>query len=224
MVLGFNGWEYKWTHRAVGMQITEETWEKFVAAGNKRREKNAKRGAVKAANIPKRNHGYSTFFDDYAKREAAAAKPVTLTKEEFLNDPLIKSAMNIFRATIVEVRHDPPPTPVATPIQPKPVVEKQTPRQTKANQDFNFVPKKTKEDFYSSDDWKDIRMVALRRGGYVCAYCLDRKKPLHVDHIVPLSVDWSRRLDLLNLQVLCADCNQGKRNYHSDDASKIGET
>lgn len=96
-------------------------------------------------------------------------------------------------------------------------------RQTPANETFSHVPKTEREQFYASDDWKDIRMLALRRGGYRCNYCGATKHTtiLHVDHKVPLSVDWSRRLDLLNLQVLCAECNIGKRNYHSDDGDKI---
>lgn len=96
-------------------------------------------------------------------------------------------------------------------------------RQTPANESFNRISKLEREQFYASDDWKDIRMLALRRGGYRCNYCGATKHNsiLHVDHKVPLSVDWSRRLDLLNLQVLCADCNVGKRNYHSDDGDKI---
>lgn len=91
-------------------------------------------------------------------------------------------------------------------------------QRTPVNTSFNKVSKDTKSAFYSSDDWKDIRVLALRKGAYKCAYCGQTSKTsvLHVDHIIPLSVDWTRRLDLLNLQVLCADCNLGKRNYHCD--------
>lgn len=97
------------------------------------------------------------------------------------------------------------------------VIPKETHR-TPVNTSFNKVKRDTRNEFYNCDDWKDIRVLALRRGGYKCAYCGQTGKTtvLHVDHIVPLTVDWTRRLDLLNLQVLCADCNIGKRNYHCD--------
>lgn len=75
-------------------------------------------------------------------------------------------------------------------------------------------------DFIRSEAWRGIRYLALRLYGNKCRAC--GRTPangvqIHVDHIKPCSVDWSRRLDLLNLQVLCEDCNLGKSNLFSDD-------
>lgn len=75
------------------------------------------------------------------------------------------------------------------------------------------------EAFYNSAEWRMARYEALRRDGGYCA-CCGRHPPaviLNVDHIVGLRVDWSRRLDVSNLQVLCADCNAGKGARHADD-------
>lgn len=162
-VIGSNG-EKGWMSKFIGTEISEEVWERFVRAGDKRRGRNLER--IRDGSMERKR----------GKQECKQA-----------------------------------------------VVDIPQKRQTPANETFNRVPKADREQFYASDDWKDIRMLALRRGGYRCNYCGATKHTaiLHVDHKVPLSVDWSRRLDLLNLQVLCADCNVGKRNYHSDDGDKI---
>ena len=39
-----------------------------------------------------------------AEPKPAKAAPVQLNKDEFMNDPLIKQAVEIFKATLVEVR------------------------------------------------------------------------------------------------------------------------
>lgn len=69
--------------------------------------------------------------------------------------------------------------------------------------------------FYKSDEWRRIRYQILREQGGKCQCCGRSAKDgvvLHVDHIVPLSKDWNKRLDKNNLQVLCEDCNLGKSN------------
>ena len=161
-VLGSRG-EKGWMARFIGTEISEETWEKFVRAGDKRRKRNLER--LNEGTLARKPRNNRVNWNEVAPQK----------------------------------------------------------RQTPTNETFNVIPKSEKDKFYASDDWKDIRMLALRRGGYRCNYCGATKHNsiLHVDHKVPLSVDWSRRLDLLNLQVLCADCNVGKRNYHSDDGDKI---
>ena len=163
-VLGSDG-EKGWMSKFIGTEISEDVWERFVRAGDKRRGKNLRR----------------------------------------INDGSL---------VVERMQKDVPPPTKGAPQK----------RQTPANETFNHIPKAEREQFYASDDWKDIRMLALRRGGYRCNYCGATKHTtiLHVDHKIPLSVDWNRRLDLLNLQVLCAECNIGKRNYHSDDGDKIG--
>lgn len=69
--------------------------------------------------------------------------------------------------------------------------------------------------FYHSEEWRRIRYQILREQGGKCQCCGRSAKDgvvLHVDHIVPLSKDWNKRLDKNNLQVLCEDCNLGKSN------------
>lgn len=77
--------------------------------------------------------------------------------------------------------------------------------------------------FYNSPEWRKIRYEILREQGGRCQCCGRSAKDgviLHVDHIVPLSKDWSKRLDKNNLQVLCEDCNLGKSNTDDIDWRK----
>lgn len=77
-----------------------------------------------------------------------------------------------------------------------------------------------KEKFYRSRAWQRLRYDALRKYKSTCCCCGRRAKDgyeMHVDHIVPLSVDWRKRLDPNNVQVLCADCNRAKSNLDSTD-------
>lgn len=70
---------------------------------------------------------------------------------------------------------------------------------------------------YSSQEWKELRYKTLRRYGFKCLACNATNVELHIDHIVPVSVDRSRALDPENLQVLCRDCNLSKSNKFEDD-------
>lgn len=77
--------------------------------------------------------------------------------------------------------------------------------------------------FYNSNEWRKIRYEVLREQGGKCQCCGRSAKDgvvLHVDHIIPLSKDWNKRLDKDNLQVLCEDCNIGKSNTDSIDWRK----
>lgn len=68
---------------------------------------------------------------------------------------------------------------------------------------------------YNSPEWQRLRYFVLKRDKGVCQLCGRCRKDgvvLQLDHIVPLSVDWSKRLDPNNLQTLCKDCNLGKSN------------
>lgn len=81
----------------------------------------------------------------------------------------------------------------------------------KTQPDYSFIKKK----FYESPEWRSLRYEVLKEQGARCCLCGRTAKDgvvLHVDHIIPLSKDWSRRLDKDNLQVLCEDCNLGKSN------------
>ena len=70
-------------------------------------------------------------------------------------------------------------------------------------------------DFYRSSEWRKLRYEVLREQKGKCQCCGRSAKDgviIHVDHIIPLSLDWSKRLEKSNLQVLCEDCNIGKSN------------
>lgn len=74
--------------------------------------------------------------------------------------------------------------------------------------------------FFKSDEWRQIRYYILKENGGHCCLCGRTVKDgvkLHVDHIIPISKDWSKRLDKDNLQVLCEDCNIGKSNKDDTD-------
>jgi 5-methylcytosine-specific restriction endonuclease McrA len=73
--------------------------------------------------------------------------------------------------------------------------------------------------FYVSAEWRELRYKVLRRFDFTCLAC-GRKPPavvLHVDHIKPRIKYPELELAMSNLQVLCADCNVGKKHYFEDD-------
>lgn len=83
--------------------------------------------------------------------------------------------------------------------------------------------KKTGDDFYKSQSWKETRFIALRLSDGTCELCGARASDgvqLHVDHIKPRSRHPELELDLDNLQILCEDCNFGKSNYDDTDFRK----
>lgn len=68
--------------------------------------------------------------------------------------------------------------------------------------------------FYQSTEWRKKRKEILKRDHHMCRDCLAELEAgkqsngtlnsnLHVDHIMPIRVDYSKRLDSSNLQVLC---------------------
>lgn len=74
--------------------------------------------------------------------------------------------------------------------------------------------------FYSSAKWKEVRYIALQQGGGKCCLCGAMARDgvqLHVDHIKPRSLFPEFAYDLVNLQILCSDCNMGKSNYDDTD-------
>jgi 5-methylcytosine-specific restriction enzyme A len=67
--------------------------------------------------------------------------------------------------------------------------------------------------FYHSREWERLRQAALARDHYLCQHCLQHNRITRatiVDHIVPISVDWSKRLLLDNTQSLCHPCHNRK--------------
>ena len=84
------------------------------------------------------------------------------------------------------------------------------------------------EAFENSAAWRSRREDALRRDKYQCVECrrYGRRTPDGlpvpaelVHHIVPLEVDWNKRLALDNLQSLCRQCHNKK---HPEKGSPPG--
>lgn len=76
------------------------------------------------------------------------------------------------------------------------------------------------QSFYASRAWKVIRYKALVASQGRCLCCGHRptsRNALQVDHVKPRSKYPALALDGLNLQVLCADCNQGKGAWDETD-------
>lgn len=75
--------------------------------------------------------------------------------------------------------------------------------------------------FHNSKEWKALRKVVLERSGGICLKCSQFDmivKADVVDHIVPIAQDYSRRLDITNLQPLCHPCHN--RKTAEDEALK----
>ena len=76
------------------------------------------------------------------------------------------------------------------------------------------------EGFYTSREWRSLRMKVLILQGRRCCVCGKSPKDgiiLHVDHIKPRSKYPELALTENNLQVLCEDCNLGKSNNYEED-------
>ncbi|MCY8074263.1 HNH endonuclease [Bacillus haynesii] len=77
---------------------------------------------------------------------------------------------------------------------------------------------KTITSFYKSTEWKRTRELVLLRDNRLCQRCLREHRFTHADmvhHIVEVKQDWSKRLDLSNLESLCNACHNkvhGDRN------------
>jgi len=76
-----------------------------------------------------------------------------------------------------------------------------------------YIRNKSSRAFYNSRLWKDMRELMFRRDHGLCVQC--RSKDIIkigdvVDHIIPIRVDWLRRLDPANLQTLCHACHNKK--------------
>jgi 5-methylcytosine-specific restriction endonuclease McrA len=78
------------------------------------------------------------------------------------------------------------------------------------------TPEVTSRVFLASKAWKRLRYKALRLHGNKCQCCgasPNTGAVLNVDHILPRRLFPQHALQLENLQVLCADCNEGKGNW-----------
>lgn len=77
--------------------------------------------------------------------------------------------------------------------------------------------------FYHSAAWKRLRLKKLQATGWLCEECLaefraglrreeDIQIATDVHHVIPIAVDWSRRLDLDNLKADCAAHHNAERS------------
>lgn len=80
-----------------------------------------------------------------------------------------------------------------------------------------------KEGFKRDSIDKKTRVLVFKRDGFRCIYCgrtpsTDGVK-LHVDHKVPVDMGGEDSLD--NLQTLCSECNEGKKNLFKDEDPEL---
>ncbi|MDT2240900.1 HNH endonuclease signature motif containing protein [Paenibacillus larvae] len=85
--------------------------------------------------------------------------------------------------------------------------------------------KRNKEarDFYNSSAWKKCRTAVLIRDHHLCQKCLKQKKITQADmvhHIVHLTDDWSKGLDMDNLESLCLSCHNEEHGNGGKQVSK----
>ncbi|NEU29946.1 HNH endonuclease [bacterium LRH843] len=86
--------------------------------------------------------------------------------------------------------------------------------QTKQNRYYDRYSREERTvRFYASAAWKRLRELIKIRNNGLCQLCLKDKRIVIgtiVDHIIPIKVNWSLRLDEDNLQLLCQACHNKK--------------
>ena len=65
-----------------------------------------------------------------------------------------------------------------------------------------------------SRKYKEVRLKALARDGYVCFYCGAEDKDMTIDHIIPVSKAPELAISIENMITACKPCNskKGKRS------------
>ena len=61
-----------------------------------------------------------------------------------------------------------------------------------------------------SRKYKEVRLKALARDGYVCYYCGAENKDMTIDHIIPISKAPELAIDIENMVTACKSCNSSK--------------
>ena len=61
-----------------------------------------------------------------------------------------------------------------------------------------------------SRKYKEVRLKALARDGYVCYYCGAENKDMTIDHIIPISKAPELAIDIENMVTACKPCNSSK--------------
>lgn len=67
--------------------------------------------------------------------------------------------------------------------------------------------------FYNSKEWIALRNYKYADADGFCEECKKQgivKPGVDVHHIVPIEIDWSKRLDYNNLILLCKECHNEK--------------
>jgi len=67
-----------------------------------------------------------------------------------------------------------------------------------------------KNDPRLSRKYKEVRLKALARDGYVCYYCGYEGKDMTIDHIIPVSKAPELAIDINNMITACKSCNSSK--------------
>src|SRR5690625_565487 len=73
-----------------------------------------------------------------------------------------------------------------------------------------YIRSKGTNTFYQSSAWKRLRSMAIARDDYLCQSCLQNRtiqRAQVVHHIIEIKDDWSKRLELSNLESLCHSCH-----------------
>lgn len=83
------------------------------------------------------------------------------------------------------------------------------------------VTKGSNDAFYTSKEWRELRIRVLEKYECKCMMCGRSPKAhkviIHCDHIKPRSRYPQLSLTFDNLQLLCEDCNLGKSNKYETD-------
>ena len=65
----------------------------------------------------------------------------------------------------------------------------------------------------------DLRAAVIMRDRSTCQMCgrnvVNDHITIHIDHIIPLS--WGGKTEIDNLQCLCRECNEGKKNWEANE-------
>lgn len=72
------------------------------------------------------------------------------------------------------------------------------------------------QDFYASDDYKNLKEILYNTNEKICLKC-DSKEDIQIDHIKPKSKHPEKAFDIFNLQMLCKKCNFEKGSREVSD-------
>lgn len=64
--------------------------------------------------------------------------------------------------------------------------------------------------FYQTKEWKALRAARFAYASGLCERCRQRgvvKEGKEVHHIIPIEVNWEKRLDFENVILLCSECH-----------------